>query len=60
MIWVLGVGFWLWMISDCLGNEALKGIHRMAWLLAVVCLPGVGSLLYFLLAKGGRGSRPLM
>ena len=60
MIWVLGVGFWLWMISDCLGNEALKGMHRMAWLAVVVCLPGPGSLLYFLLAKGGRGSRPLI
>ena len=57
---MLGIGFWLWMISDCLGNEALSGVHRMAWLLVVIFLPVVGGVLYFLLAKGGRGSRPLV
>ena len=57
VIWVLGVGFWLWMISDCLGNEALKGVQRLAWLLAVVCLPGLGSAAV-LSAGQGRARQP--
>ncbi len=48
------------MINDCLGNRELTGTHRLAWLLVVIFVPLVGSLLYFLLAKGGRGSRPLV
>ncbi len=58
--WLLSVAFWLWMINDCLGNRQLSGVHRMAWLLVVLVLPGAGALLYFLLVKGGRGSRPLV
>lgn len=58
VIWVLSIAFWWWMISDCLGNQALTGIQRMTWLAVVVCLPGVGALLYLLSAKGGTGSRP--
>lgn len=60
ILWLVTIAFWLWMISDCLGNQQLSGIHRMTWLLAVVCVPGAGALLYFLLVKGGRGSRPLV
>ena len=60
LIFLLSVAFWWWMISDCVGNLELRPTHRMAWLLLVLCVPVAGGVLYFLLAKGGRGSRPLV
>ena len=51
--------FWIWMIIDCIGNTTLVGTTKIIWLLVVILLPVIGSILYFLLAKGGR-TRPLV
>lgn len=37
---------WLWALVDAARNPALSTPARVAWLVAVVVLPGVGALLY--------------
>lgn len=60
IIGLLTTIFWIWMIIDCIGNRSLTGTAKIVWLLVVIFLPLVGSLLYFLLGRGGAGSRPLV
>ena len=58
--WLTLALFHVWMLLDCLGSRMLPVGQKVAWFLAIVFLPVVGSTLYFLLAKGGTGSRPLV
>lgn len=58
--WLTVAFFYVWMVTDCLGNRALPVGWKVLWLLVMILLPIVGAVLYFLLAKGGRGSRPLV
>jgi hypothetical protein len=37
---------WLWALVDAARNPDLSTSARVAWLLAVVALPGVGALVY--------------
>jgi hypothetical protein len=37
---------WLWALVDAALNPGLSTSARVAWLLAVVLLPGVGALVY--------------
>ena len=37
---------WLWALVDAIRNPALSLVARLAWIAAVVLLPGVGALLY--------------
>lgn len=37
--------FWIWMLVECLTREA--GTEKIAWLIALIFLPVVGTLLYF-------------
>jgi hypothetical protein len=46
---VLGVPLlviWLWALVDAAVNPGLSTASRVAWLLAVALLPGVGALVY--------------
>lgn len=37
---------WLWALVDAARNPDLSTSARVAWLFAVVALPGVGALVY--------------
>ena len=37
---------WLWALVDAARNPAMSTAKRVAWLVAVIVLPGVGALLY--------------
>jgi hypothetical protein len=37
---------WLWALVDAAVNPGLSTATRVAWLLAVLLLPGVGALVY--------------
>jgi type VI protein secretion system component VasK len=36
---------WIWMLIECLTHE--KDTEKIAWLLALIFLPLIGTLLYF-------------
>jgi hypothetical protein len=42
----LGILFWIQMIRLCAAREG-PGWEKIAWLLFLIVVPGVGSLLYF-------------
>ena len=51
MIPLMLIGFpalviWLWALVDAARNPAMSTAVRVAWLVAVIVLPGVGALLY--------------
>ena len=58
--WLAAAFFCVWMFTDCLGSRVLPVGWKIVWLSAMIFLPVLGSILYLLLAKGGRGSRPLV
>lgn len=45
---LLGFLFWIWMIYECATRER-NDTNKILWLILVVCVPGLGSLIYFLL-----------
>jgi hypothetical protein len=51
VIGLLGFAFWLWMLIHAIGNKALSDGEKIAWVLAVIFLPFLGSILYFFIGK---------
>jgi hypothetical protein len=45
---IIGFLFWIWMIAECWKRER-PSMQKWLWLLLVVCVPDIGSLIYFLL-----------
>ena len=63
---VLGIGlvilaltiFWIWMLVDCITNEALDGTERLIWVLVIFFSHFLGSTLYYLVVRSKRGGSP--
>lgn len=43
--------FWVWMLVHAITNKGLSDGERIAWVLAVIFLPFVGSILYFFIGR---------
>jgi len=41
------LGFWIWMLIDCLTHEPKKGNDRLVWALVIVFTKLLGALLYY-------------
>lgn len=48
---LLGVGFWIWMLADCLFNETDKDEKRFKWSLGIALTNVIGASLYFFKRK---------
>lgn len=46
--------FWIWMIADCIMHEPSVGNDKLVWIILMICLPVIGSLLYFFLKRPQR------
>lgn len=46
-------GLAIFAIRDLMQRERLRGTNKFTWVLIILCLPFVGTLLYFLLATDG-------
>jgi len=46
--------FWLWMLVDCLKNQALQGTDKIVWVLVIIFLFTLGALLYFFMGRSKR------
>jgi hypothetical protein len=46
--------FWIWMIADCIMHEPAVGNDKLVWIILMICLPVIGSLLYFFLKRPQR------
>ncbi len=43
--------FWIWMLVHAISNKGLGDGERVAWVLAVIFLPFIGSILYFFIGR---------
>jgi uncharacterized RDD family membrane protein YckC len=41
--------FWIWMLIHAITNKELGGSEKLAWVLVVFFLYGLGALIYFLI-----------
>ena len=51
VIGLLSFAFWLWMLVHAIGNKALSDGEKVAWVVAIIFLPFLGSVLYFFIGK---------
>jgi hypothetical protein len=45
---------WIWALVDAVRNAELSGLARVAWIAAVLVLPGVGALAYIAIPGRAR------
>ena len=43
--------FWVWMLVHGITNKGLSDGEKIAWVLAIIFLPFLGSILYFFLGR---------
>ena len=56
MLGLLSFVFWIWMLIDSIKNENISSNEKVAWVLAIVFLHGLGALLYLLIAHSKRNN----
>ncbi len=50
------VGFWIWMLVDCLNKESREGQDRLIWTLVIVFTKILGAALYYFLRYRRRAN----
>ncbi len=62
-IWLFGMCislllfvFWLWMLVSAITSRALGDGEKIGWVLAMLFLPGIGTLLYFFIGRPRAGA----
>ena len=51
---LLALGFWLWMLIDCVTKESSTGNDKVCWLLILLGLNLLGALLYCFVRRPRR------
>jgi len=54
IIFILGIPFWLWMLTDAIMVEHKKRHHSNLWIIFIALTFVIGALVYFLTKKGGK------
>lgn len=56
---LMGVAFWIWMMIDCLKNNALEGSNKTIWLLIILFgQPMIGALVYYAIGRSHQKKLP--
>jgi uncharacterized membrane protein len=53
----LGTLFWVWMLVDCLQNQALDQTARIRWAVGIAVTHVLGAAIYFFVRRGDRTRR---
>ena len=48
------IGFWVWMLIDCLKNEPSEGNDKIVWLLVIVFTKIFGAAIYYFVRRPRR------
>ena len=54
------LGFWIWMLVDCLRNESKEGKDRLIWTLVILFTKVVGAGIYYFVRYRKRRRPPLV
>ena len=57
LVSLLLTAFWIWMLVDAIRNKGVSDGEKVAWVLAIVFLPFIGSLLYCIIGRS-KGRQP--
>jgi len=47
LIGILGTGFWVWMLIDCIKNEPSEGNDKLIWVIIIVFTHVLGAAIYY-------------
>lgn len=50
----LCLGFWIWMLLDCIRHEPAEGNERMIWVVVISLLGWLGAMIYFFVRRPVR------
>ena len=48
------LGFWIWMLVECLTKEPSQGNDKLIWALVIIFANWIGALLYFFVRRPER------
>ena len=48
------IGFWIWMLVDCIKHEPAEGNDRLIWVLVIALTGWLGALIYLLARRPQR------
>jgi len=48
------LGFWIWMLVDCLNEETKEGNERLVWVVVIVATKLVGAIVYYFVRRRRR------
>ena len=48
------LGFWIWMLVECVKREPREGNDRLIWIIIIVATKGLGAVLYYFLRRPQR------
>lgn len=51
---VVFIGFWVWMLVDCIKNEPDQGNDKVVWVIVIALLGWIGALVYLLARRPTR------
>jgi hypothetical protein len=53
-VFMLLIGFWIWMLVDCVTKESSQGNDKLVWVLILVLTNWIGALIYFFVRRPQR------
>ena len=54
IIVILGIPFWLWMLTDAIITQHKKRHHSSLWILFIALTFIIGALVYYFVKKRGK------
>lgn len=51
---VVFIGFWIWMLVDCIKNEPDQGNDKVVWVIVIALLGWLGALIYLFARRPTR------
>lgn len=51
---LLMIGFWIWMLIDCITKESDQGNDKVVWVIVIALLGWIGALIYLLARRPTR------
>ena len=54
VIFLFLIGFWIWMLVECVTKESNQGNDRIVWLLIILFTNWIGALIYYFVRRPQR------
>ena len=48
------VGFWIWMLVDCIKHESSEGNDKIVWVIVIVATKLIGAIVYYFARRQKR------